>query len=235
MISVKSPRLLKTLCPQVFAQNVEVERIFEKGIVGFVTVVVIVNADKMLEQILTIQDALKEDKIPNWVWILPRPRPDHYRGGFPLWFEEKLLKFFELDYKHSDLKDTLIHLFSGMTSYGFQMNISPEVNPDYLGDAHKLPAHWSNRWKIAVCDPPYNDELSQQLYGTGKIHYNQYISEAVRVVVQGGFICSYHWALTPRPDGTKLVARIFVGTRIWHRPRVCCIFQKKPINRRPKC
>ncbi|MHA1276469.1 MAG: hypothetical protein ACTSQI_04055 [Candidatus Helarchaeota archaeon] len=169
----------------------------------------------------------KQGTIENLVWILPRPRPDYYKGGFPLWFEQKLLRLYSYDYKKSDLKEKVVHLFGGMAEYGFKIDINPEVTPDYIGDAHKLPAEWSNRWEFAICDPPYDDTQSEKLYKTGKIVYRKYIAEAVRIIKPSGYVCSYHWAMTPRPEGTIYHRRIFIGTRIWHKPRVCCIFQKK--------
>lgn len=164
--------------------------------------------------------------IENIVWVLPRPKPDKYPGGFPLWFEEKLLKLYGFDYKNRDLKEEVIHLFAGKTQYGFRVDINPELKPDYIGDVHDLPDEWSGRWDFAICDPPYNEDYSKSLYGTKKPVYKKYIAEAVRIVKPGGFIASYHFVMTPRPDGTSFHRRIFIGTRVWHRPRVCCIFQK---------
>ena len=165
--------------------------------------------------------------IENIVWILPRPKPDHYRGGFPLWFEEKLLKLFNYDYKNEDLKNKVVHLFAGMTKFGYRIDINPEVNPDLVADCHKLPDELANKFELTICDPPYNENYSDKLYGTKKPVYSKYISEAVRITKPGGYICSYHYMITPRPNGTHFYKRIFIGTRVWHRPRVCCIFQKE--------
>ena len=165
--------------------------------------------------------------IENIVWVLPRPKRNKYKGGFPLWFEEKLLTLFGFDYKKEDLKDKVLHMFAGMSKFGFRVDIKEEVKPDLVADCHELPDDWDNKFSMVILDPPYNDELSKTLYGTGAIKYKKYIAEAVRVTKPGGFIASYHWVMTPRPDGTNYHMRIFVGTRIWHRPRVCCIFQKE--------
>jgi hypothetical protein len=164
--------------------------------------------------------------IDNLVWVLPRPKRNKYKGGFPLWFEEKLLTLYGFDYKTSDLKDKVLHMFAGMSKFGFRVDIKPEVEPDLIADCHNLPIS-DNTYDMVICDPPYSDELSKELYGTGKIKYKQYISEAVRIVKPGGFVASYHWAMTPRPEGTNYHKRIFIGTRIWHKPRICCIFQKE--------
>ncbi len=113
-----------------------------------------------------------------------------------------------------------------MTKYGYRIDINPEVNPDLICDCHKLPDDLTNKFELTICDPPYNNDYSDKLYGTKKIVYNKYIKEAVRITKPNGYICSYHYLITPRPHGTSFYKRIFIGTRVWHRPRICCIFKK---------
>ncbi len=81
-------------------------------------------------------------------------------------------------------------------------------------------------YDLCVVDPPYSDELSEELYGTGPLRWNTFIAEAVRVTKTGGFVAVYHLKQPPRPAGTRLVHRIVVLTRTWHAPRVCFVFQK---------
>ena len=158
--------------------------------------------------------------IPTICWVLPRPRKCKYRGGFPLHFEKKL-------WRELGEPENVLHPFGGMAEIGHRVDINPEVKPDFIGDAHDLSFIQSNSYDLVICDPPYNDELSKELYGTKKIHYQKFISEAVRVCKPMGFIASYHWVMTPRPEGTKFFKRIIVLTRVWHKPRVCCVFQKE--------
>lgn len=68
--------------------------------------------------------------------FLPRPKPDHYRGGMPLGCEEALIRIaYEIMGKHNeDLK--ILNLFCGMNKFGTRVDLNPEVNPDYLLDAH---------------------------------------------------------------------------------------------------
>ena len=159
-------------------------------------------------------------------WVLPRPRKDKYRGGFPLHFEKKLLRLYGYDTSEK-LKDKVLHPFGGRAEFGTRVDINNEVFPDYMFDAHNLPERWNNQWEFVILDPPYNDDKSKQLYSTGKLSYKKYISEAVRVCKPGGYIAMYHWVMTPRPDGCKFDRRIVILTRTWHRPRVCCIFKKE--------
>ncbi len=157
--------------------------------------------------------------IPTETWVLPRPRKNKYRGGFPLHFEQKLWKLLGKPEK-------VLHPFGGMAEIGERVDINPDVNPDYIGDAHNLYFIDDDTYDCVILDPPYDDEHSEKLYKTGHLNYNKYVSEAVRVTKPGGYICIYHWVLTPRPKNTKLVRRIVILTRVWHRPRVCCIYQK---------
>ncbi len=157
--------------------------------------------------------------IPNIVWILPRPRRNRYQGGFPLHFEKKLVELLKPSVP-------ILHPFGGMAEHGLRVDIKPEVEPDIIADAHHLPFK-DNAFGMVVCDPPYNSDYSSKLYNTKPVKYSHYIPEAVRVCKPGGFVVSYHWALTPRPAGTAYRCRIFIAGRVWHRPRVACVFQKE--------
>ncbi|MHA2047409.1 MAG: hypothetical protein ACW99G_21700 [Candidatus Thorarchaeota archaeon] len=118
-------------------------------------------------------------------------------------------------------------MFAGMTKYGFRIDIKSEVEPDLIADCHNLSMIPDNTFELVIPDPPYNDELSRILYNTGPLRYKDYIKEAVRICKPEGHVAMYHWVITPRPKGTKFVSRIVILTRVWHRPRICCIFQKE--------
>lgn len=158
-------------------------------------------------------------KIENIIWVLPRPRKNKYKGGFPLHFEKKLWKLLEEPKK-------VLHPFGGMAEIGDRVDINPEVKPDFTGDAHNMTMIKEDSYDLVILDPPYTDDYSKTLYNTPKLKYKQYIQEAVRVCRPKGFIAMYHWVMTPRPEGTTHYKRVVLLTRIWHRPRVCCIFQK---------
>lgn len=158
--------------------------------------------------------------IETLTWVLPRPRRIRYKGGFPLHFEKKLWRLLGAPGK-------VLHPFGGMAEIGDRVDINPEVNPTWVGDAHKMTWIKKNTYDMVVLDPPYDDEQSQKLYKTGKLRYSDYVREAVRVCKRGGHVCIYHWVMTPRPEGTTYAKRIVILTRVWHRPRVCCVFQKE--------
>ena len=155
-------------------------------------------------------------------WVLPRPSKSKYKGSFPLHFEKKLIREIGMD----EIKDkqNIFHPFGGMSEYGLRNDLRDEVKPDFKMDAHNLTEIKDNTFKLVIVDPPYNDKLSKDLYGMPKLQYKKYISEAVRVGSK--YVAMYHWVMTPRQDNTKLIKRIVVLTRTWHRPRVCQIFQK---------
>jgi len=171
--------------------------------------------------------------VPTVAWVLPRPPKSCYPGGVPLHFEIKLLR-------HLGIlpNKKILQPFGGMGIYGLRCDLRIDhplsqkfgekvkwKKPNLIADAHVLPFK-SNYFDLVFCDPPYSAEESKRIYKTPKINYKLYINEAVRVCKIGGFIASYHVVMTPRPNNTKYHSRIFLGTRIWHRLRVCCIFQK---------
>lgn len=123
--------------------------------------------------------------------------------------------------------DQVLHPFGGMAEIGVRVDINPAVNPDWVGDAHDMDFIPDNSFDLVILDPPYDNEQSKKLYGTGKLKYHTFVNEAVRVCKPGGHIAIYHWVMTPRPERTKFSNRIVVLTRTWHRPRVCCVYKKE--------
>ena len=172
-----------------------------------------------------IFDKHSKDRIPNICWVLPRPRPDHYKGSWPLHFGKKIT--WELFGK--EIKPLILNPFGGKSEVGLRCDITKDAQPDFFADAHKLPFK-DNIFDAVYLDPPYNNSLSKKLYGTKKIKYNLFIKEAVRVCKSGGYIVSYHYVMTPRPDGTSYYMRIFLGTRVWHKLRIACIFKKDEVG-----
>lgn len=165
--------------------------------------------------------------IPTYAWVLPRPPESRYPGGFPLHFESKLLGLLGNPAR-------VLHPFGGMAETGLRCDLRSthprgEGNawraPDVLADAHAIPFA-TDSFDCVVCDPPYSAEESAALYATPAPVYSRFITEAVRVTVPGGFVCSYHKTITPRPLGTYYHARILIATRVWHQLRACCIFRK---------
>jgi SAM-dependent methyltransferase len=156
--------------------------------------------------------------IPTEVWVLPRPRKPYYKGSFPLHFEKKLFRLLGNPEK-------ILHPFGGYSEYGIRIDLNKDVIPDAISNAHYLPFP-NETFDLVLCDPPYNDKLSEELYKAPPIHYKKYINEAVRVCKPEGYIASYHWIWTTRPLNTKYYKIIVVLPGQHHRPRICCIFQK---------
>ena len=159
--------------------------------------------------------------IETLAWVLPRPRRPHYPGGFPLWFEKRLLDLY-------DWPEKILHVFGGKAEYGLRLDVNSDVEPDIVGDAHKLPFR-DNVFDIVIGDPPYSNGLSKKVYNTGKIVYRQWVGEAVRVCKPGGYVVVYHARMLPRPRGTAYHRRIFLGVRIWHYVRCVTIFRKEDV------
>jgi hypothetical protein len=164
----------------------------------------------------------------NVAWVLPRPKPDKYKGGMPLYAEKWLLN---LARKILDSPNArVLNLFCGMNKEGFRVDIKPEVFPDLVADAHSFAGQLNGqKFAIVLADPPYSNDESRQLYGTGKLNYKKWTAEADKVLIEGGLLLVYHKLLMPNPNPDKYVVekRVFIGNRTLHAPRVCVFFRKK--------
>ena len=160
--------------------------------------------------------------IETLAWVLPRPNKSRYIGSFPLHFEKKVLRLLDIDPQ----RDRILHPFGGKAEFGIRCDINPEVQPDLVCDAHKLPFK-DNEFDLVILDPPYSEEYAKRLYGTGKLKFKTYTVEAVRVCREKGFVVMYHYLATPRIENTILFKRILMETRVWHKARIIHIHQKR--------
>lgn len=166
----------------------------------------------------------------NLVWVLPRPRPSivndekiYYKGAFPLHFEKRLWRLLGKPKK-------VLHPFGGMAEIGVRVDLNPETNPDYVGDAHDLPFD-DGEFDAVICDPPYSNEENEQLYGITKpLKMKEWVNEAERVLKPNGFLVLYHDRWLTKPRNCEYWMRIIVLVSQHHRGRICGIFQKKGDN-----
>lgn len=176
-------------------------------------------------------------EVETLAWTLPRPRKGRYiKGGFPLHFEKNLLELYGFSLAEHYTANgrqlsllpgggRILHPFGGLAEYGIRLDVNADLRPHVQGDAHYLPFK-SDRFDMVVVDPPYSDQLSRTIYGTGRLRYYTYVDEAVRVCKPGGYIALYHVVMLPRPKGTAYDRRVYMGIRTWHRLRCVSIFRK---------
>ena len=125
----------------------------------------------------------------------------------------------------------LLNVFCGMNKLGWRIDIKEEAKPDMVGDIHKLSEvmpNWFDKFDIILADPPYSNEESKELYGTGKLNYKKWTSECDKLLRPGGLFIVYHKYVMPNPNPKKyeVVKRVFVGNRTYHLPRVAIYFRK---------
>jgi hypothetical protein len=74
---------------------------------------------------------MTETQNKNIAWFLPRPKPDRYKGGMPLYCEEWLIELAKeiLQNENPDI----LNVFCGMNKIGTRIDINPEVKPDWFG------------------------------------------------------------------------------------------------------
>jgi len=162
----------------------------------------------------------------NLAWYLPRPKPDHYKGGMPLYAEDWLIQLAE-DILHKNNLD-ILNLFCGTNKYGLRVDIKSEVKPDILCDAHEVSKHIKQKFDFILADPPYSSKESKELYGTPKISYKKWTKECEKLLKIGGLLCVYHKFVMPNPNPKKFIIekRVFIGSRTYHLPRIAIYFKK---------
>jgi hypothetical protein len=167
----------------------------------------------------------------NLCWYLPRPKPDHYKGGMPLYAEEWLIR--EAKGILGTNYPKLLNVFCGMNKMGIRIDLNPEVKPDYIGDIHKLSEFLPSdkKFDIILADPPYSDEETDKLYSKDlpRLNYSKWTAECDKFLEDGGLLIVYHKQLpaNPNPEKYTAVRRVCILNRVWHVPRVAVYFQKR--------
>ena len=162
----------------------------------------------------------------NIAWFLPRPKLSKYKGGMPLHCEEWLIELAQ-DLLNNDSPD-ILNVFCGTSKCGDRVDLNPEVEPDYLVDAHVMSKVIKKQYDFILADPPYSDEEAEELYSTPKLHYKQWTAECDKMLKVGGLLCVYHKYVVPNPSPKRyhVEKRVFIGNRTYHLPRVAIYFQK---------
>lgn len=175
----------------------------------------------------------------NLGWILPRPNPDrfnggYYNGGMPLFCEDWLINLAK-DILKNDCP-TLLNVFCGMNKYGVRVDLNPKVRPDYLYDVHNISEVIKEKFDIILADPPYSNEESKEMYGTPPLNYKKWTGECDKLLNDDGLLIVYHKHLMPNPNFHvyEVVKRVFVAGRVNHPPRVAVYFQKTFKDKRTK-
>ena len=163
----------------------------------------------------------------NLAWFLPRPKPDHYKGGMPLHCENWLVGLAHEILGKFEIK--LLNLFCGMNQLGVRVDLNPDVKPHILGDAHVLSSLVSEKFDVILADPPYSTEEAKELYGTPPLRYKVWANECEKVLVDGGLLIVYHKNVmsNPNPEIFRVAKRVFIGNRSGHLPRVAIYFRKR--------
>jgi len=171
-----------------------------------------------------------ETQQKNLAWFLPRPKKDRYRGGMPLYCEEWLIELSKDILQKKDIK--ILNVFCGMNKHGVRVDVNPEVSPDILCDVHELSKHASGQFDLIIADPPYSNDESKEMYGTGAISYKLWTVECTKLLVLGGILIVYHKYVMPNPDPAiyEVCKRVFIGNRTYHLPRVAIYFRKKAVK-----
>lgn len=162
----------------------------------------------------------------NLAWFLPRPKLDKYPGGMPLHCENWLIELAKDLLGKSEIK--LLNVFCGMNQQGFRVDLRDVVKPDLVADAHRLSQLIDDQFDVILADPPYSTREAKKLYGTPRLSYPRWAKECIALLKPGGLFIVYHKYLMPNPDPKQLKVekRVFIGSRLYHLPRVAIYFRK---------
>lgn len=162
----------------------------------------------------------------NIAWFLPRPKPDKYKGGMPLYCEDWLVA---LGRDILGQEPAILNLFCGMNRRGFRIDLNAAVVPDLICDAHSFANKLEDKkFNLIIADPPYSTDEAKKIYGTPPLKYKLWTGECHKVLEVGGLLMVYHKYVMPNPNPEKysVVKRVFIGNRTMHLVRACIVFQK---------
>ena len=122
-----------------------------------------------------------------WLWGIWSIGNDYkgsgYYGSYPPRFLDRVLSMFPD-------AENILHLFSGSLTEevkGDRFDINPKVEPDIVGDAHKLSEITTKKYDLILADPPYSEEDALH-YGTAMVNRNKVVYECSLILEEGGFL-----------------------------------------------
>ncbi len=125
----------------------------------------------------------------SWLWgiwsIGNNYKGSGYHGSYPPSYLKRVMSMFPD-------AESILHLFSGSLDEnirGERLDINPALNPDIVGDAHKLGeiANEIGSYDLIVADPPYTESDADK-YGTPMVNRNKVVKECHKILEPGGYL-----------------------------------------------
>lgn len=145
----------------------------------------------------------------------------HFHGQFPLTFLKRVLALFPT------AKDILQCPCGTVTGPGMTVDLirDEKRNPQIIAGAEKLPFE-DGSYDLYISDPPYTNADSEK-YGTPPFKSKLAMTEARRVLRNGGYYCLLHTRYPSFKRGDwNFIALIGVVTGANRTIRLLSIFQK---------
>ena len=146
-----------------------------------------------------------------------------YYGGYPHGYLKRIKALFPD-------KTKVLHLFGGKVDTdiieGKTLDINPDMNPDYLCDAHTMSESINETFDLILADPPYSIEDCEH-YGTSMVKRNTILKECVKLLENKGHLVWLDQVLPMyRKAELKTTGYIGMVKSTNHRFRVITIFEK---------
>jgi hypothetical protein len=126
------------------------------------------------------------------------------------------------------VKGTGSHSSSSTAPACFTVDINPETKPDLVGDAQTLECIPNNKFKRWRCDPPYNQNTAQKMYGTDLPVTGELLKAGARVCNVGSLLFlllgpqNYQWC----PPGVKRIGWVAITVVPNNELRALHVFHK---------
>ena len=114
-------------------------------------------------------------------------------------------------------------------SLGITLDINPEYNPEFVGDAQNMDMFEDEMFSWTESDTPYNKKIAEGFYNIPMLDKSKVMKEMVRVTKVGGFIAILDESIvTAAPRNLKRVAIIGVTVNPNKQIRAFTVYRKLP-------
>lgn len=114
-------------------------------------------------------------------------------------------------------------------SLGITLDIKPEYNPEFVGDAQNMEMFEDEQFSWVESDTPYNKKIAKEFYEIPMLDKSKVMKEMVRVTKVGGFIAILDESIvTAAPRNLKRVAIIGVTVNPNKQIRAFTVYRKLP-------
>lgn len=154
---------------------------------------------------------------------------EKFPGAYPTGFRRHVIEGFAQVYPGR--REDILFVCSGRIpqSLGITLDINPECNPEFVGDAQNMDMFEDESFSWVESDTPYNKKIAKEFYDIPMLDKSKVMKEMVRVTKVGGFVAVFDESIvTAAPRILKRVAIIGVTVNPNKQIRAFTVYRKLP-------